>query len=296
MDMTQLSNLYEDLLSRINHDEQTGVMNSRDAEFNRAYLLNEYTGILAEAQGLANFSEEEELEDEVEEVSPANEVGDFLLQVGEELGYEDYDEFVEDLAEELEVDPDALDALISEEEVSEEDAAYILGRFGLLEDEDQEDDYEDEDEEDYEEEDEENYNAYLDQTEFRINQLEDVVSQAEFSKNLYNALSEREAIARQMVNEEALPPVFYNILFNAPEGIDISAEFSAMCTSKGVTEEAELHAIDTVLSLFSLVPFGELVYFEAYVDDTAEFSSSYDPEELEELEQAERNVKFRLNI
>lgn len=286
MDRKQLLDLYETTMYRINNDEERGVISEREANFNRANLYNEYTQALAELEGMANFSED--YEDEVEEVYPANELGDFLLQVGEANGYENYEEFVEDLAEELDVDPYALDELITAEGDPDADVtAFILDKFGLL----------DEEEDEYEEEEEtENYNSYNDNAEFRLRELEAKVNLQELENKVTDALFQRESLARQMVEAEQLPPAIYELLFNAPEGSNVAAEFSAVCDSNGVDEATELYAIDKVLNIFSYIPFNEMGLFSDYIEDAAEFSANENYMDAVEDEQARRNVMYRLGL
>jgi hypothetical protein len=271
----ELMNAYNYQLEKINQDETAGIISEDQAAEFREQLMSE----LEEAQ----FSEYEP-EEQVAEFSAGNSLGATLLEIGEELGYEDPEEYILDLSDELGLDPEETFAMITTDEEPDEELSYdVLNALGLIEEEeevyDDEEEFEDDDE--YEEE-EASYSAY----DPRVDQLENQIAEFQAANALKDVLHKLDTKAQTLIEQGDLPPVAHDILFGAFDSEDDRiAAFSQVAESNGNNLNEELVKIQGALELFERMGLGELGMFNELIEDSVMSNFSAE-EQLSEDEEA----------
>lgn len=252
-------NAYNYQLEKINQDEAAGLISDEQAAEFRELLINE----LEEAQ----FGEYEQ--EETAEFSAGNSLGATLLEIGDELGYTDAEEYLMDLSDELGLDPEETFALITTDEEPDEQLSYdVLGALGLLEDEEELDEEYDEEEEvedeEYEEETAASYSAY----DPRVDQLESQIAEFQAANALKDVLHKLDTQAQSLIEAGDLPPVAYDILFGAFDSEDDRiAAFSQVAESNGNNLNEELVKIQGALELFERMGLGEIGLFNELIED-----------------------------
>lgn len=256
----KLLNAYNYQLEKINQDESAGLISDEQAAEFRELLMSE----LEEAQ----FGTQE-TDEQVAEFSAGNSLGATLLELGDELGYEDAEEYLMDLSDELGLDPEETFALITIDEEPDESLSYdVLSALGLVEDEEEYDEDEIEDEV-YEEEevyDEEpaSYSAY----DPRVDELESQIAEFQASNALKDVLHKLDNKAQNLIEAGDLPPVAYDILFGSFDTEDDRiAAFSQVAESNGNNLNEELVKIQGALELFERMGLGEIGLFNELIED-----------------------------
>ena len=274
----ELMDAYNYQLEKINQDEAAGLISEEQAAEFRELLMDE----LEEAQ----FSESDVEDEVIADFSAGNSLGATLLEVGEQLGYNDPEEYLLDLSDELGIDPEEAYAMIVTDEEPDEEVAYsVLDALGLLEDEelDIEDEYEEEEE--YEEEpeiEESSYSAY----DPRVDELEAQVAEFQAANALKDVLHKLDVQAQNLVENGDLPPVAYDILFGSFDTEeDRVAAFSQVAESNGNNLNEELVKIQGALELFERMGLGELGLFNQMIEEEV-MSNFSAQEELSEDEAA----------
>lgn len=256
----ELMNAYNYQLEKINQDEAAGLISDEQAAEFRELLMDE----LEEAQ----FSEYEP--EETAEFSAGNSLGATLLELGDELGYEDAEEYLYDLSDELGLDPEETFALITTDEEPDEQLAYdVYDALGLLDEETEEvedEEYDEEDEDEYEVEEEEpaSYSAY----DPRVDQLESQIAEFQAANALKDVLHKLDNQAQSLIEAGDLPPVAYDILFGSFDSEDDRiAAFSQVAESNGNNLNEELVKIQGALELFERMGLGEIGLFNELIED-----------------------------
>ncbi len=254
----ELMNAYNYQLEKINQDEAAGLISDEQAAEFRELLIDE----LQEAQ----FGESEP--EQTAEFSAGNSLGATLLELGDELGYEDTEEYLMDLSDELGLDPEETFALITTDEEPDQQLSYdVLDALGLLETEETEEEYDEEDEledEEYEEETAASYSAY----DPRVDQLESQIAEFQAANALKDVLGKLDNQAQSLIEAGDLPPVAYDILFGAFDSEDDRiAAFSQVAESNGNNLNEELVKIQGALELFERMGLGELGLFNELIED-----------------------------
>lgn len=254
----ELMNAYNYQLEKINQDEAAGLISDEQAAEFRELLMDEFE----EAQ----FSEYEP--EQTAEFSAGNSLGATLLELGDELGYEDAEEYLMDLSDELGLDPEETFALITTDEEPDEQLSYdVLDALGLLETEETEEEYDEEEEvedEEYEEETAASYSAY----DPRVDQLESQIAEFQAANALKDVLGKLDNQAQSLIEAGDLPPVAYDILFGAFDSEDDRiAAFSQVAESNGNNLNEELVKIQGALELFERMGLGELGLFNELIED-----------------------------
>lgn len=254
----ELMNAYNYQLEKINQDEAAGLISDEQAAEFRELLMDE----LEEAQ----FSEYEP--EETAEFSAGNSLGATLLELGDELGYEDAEEYLYDLSDELGLDPEETLALITTDEEPDEQLSYdVLGALGLLDEEETEDEEYDEEEEvedEIEQEEPASYSAY----DPRVDQLESQIAEFQAANALKDVLHKLDTQAQNLIEAGDLPPVAYDILFGAFDSEDDRiAAFSQVAESNGNNLNEELVKIQGALELFERMGLGEIGLFNELIED-----------------------------
>ena len=294
--MEELLQKYNDTLARIVLDENHGIITSEQAEFAKQNLKEEFEEMTAD------FAFEDE---DVADFSAGNSLGVALLELGEESGYEDPEEFLVDLSDALGVDPEvAYDLITSDEEFDEDviedvvarlEAAYEADAYDDGEEEfeeegELEDEYDDEYEEDeeFEEEpelEEASYSAY----DPRIEELQDEVAEFKAQSLLKSTLADLDREAQELVANGDLPSHGYEILFtneliNSEE--DRVACFAAMAEQNQNTINEELIKVKGILDFMRELSIGQTGLFSELVNEDyeANFGQEVDPEEEAEVQ------------
>jgi hypothetical protein len=276
----ELLEAYNYQLARINQDEQAGLISDQQAAEFRSQLADE----LEEAQ----FSEYEQ-ETEVAEFSAGNSLGATLLEVGEQLGYEDPEEYIVDLADELGLTPEeAYGMIVTDEEPDEELAYDVLDVLGLIEDED-EDEYEVDGEydEEYEEDADEvpgnaSYSAY----DPRVDELEAQVAEFQAANALKDVLHKLDVRAQQLIESGDMPPVAYEVMFSSFDSEDDRvAMFSQLAEANGNNINEELVKMQGIIELFERMGLGEMGMFNELIQEEA-LSNFNSEEQLSPEEEA----------
>lgn len=255
----ELINAYNYQLEKINQDEAAGLISDEQAAEFRELLINE----LEEAQ----FGEYEP--EQTAEFSAGNSLGATLLEIGDELGYTDAEEYLMDLSDELGLDPEETFALITTDEEPDEQLSYdVLGALGLLEDEEELDEEYDEEEEvedeEYEEETAASYSAF----DPRVDQLESQIAEFQAANALKDVLHKLDTQAQSLIEAGDLPPVAYDILFGTFDSEDDRiAAFSQVAESNGNNLNEELVKIQGALELFERMGLGEIGLFNELIED-----------------------------
>jgi len=273
----ELLNAYNYQLEKINQDETAGLISEDQAAEFREQLMNE----LEEAQ----FSEYEP-EEQVAEFSAGNSLGATLLEIGEELGYEDPEEYITDLADELGLTAEeAYGMIVTDEEPDEQRSYDVLDALGLMDEDEEELEIEDEydtEDEDYEEEESASYSAY----DPRVDELEDQIAEFQAANALKDVLHKLDVKANELIEQGDLPPVARDILFGAFDSEDDRiAAFSQVAESNGNNLNEELVKIQGALELFERMGLGELGMFNELIEDSVMSNFSAE-EQLSEDEEA----------
>jgi hypothetical protein len=274
----ELLNAYNYQLEKINQDETAGLISEDQAAEFREQLMSE----LEEA----SFSEYEE---ETAEFSAGNSLGATLLEIGDELGYEDPEEYISDLADELGLTPEeAYGMIVTDEEPDEELSYDVLNALGLIDEEDEEldveDEYDEEDDDEYEEDTvgDASYSAY----DPRVDQLENQIAEFQAANALKDVLHKLDVKANELIEQGDLPPVARDILFGAFDSEDDRiAAFSQVAESNGNNLNEELVKIQGALELFERMGLGELGMFNELIEDSVMSNFSAE-EQLSEDEEA----------
>ena len=221
--------------------------------------------------------------DEVAEFSVGSEYGAALLELGEAAGYDDIEEYLIDLSDALECNPDVLLGIIEGEiaptdnlslAVSEvlrldeatENQLLVMGIESRGEDINDYLDTDDEQELDEEDDNSVDYAAYQN-SEF-----------AEFKRNteIKEALADVAERANALVEAGKMTPFAVRSLlgnFSANERI---AAFSTVCAKNEVDPATQLYAMDLVLEIFDRMPAMEMGFFAEEVLDEEELDEEAD--------------------
>jgi hypothetical protein len=218
--------------------------------------------------------------DEVAEFSVGSEYGAALLELGEAAGYDDIEEYLIDLSDALECNPDVLLGIIEGEIAPTDNLSLALSEvLGLNEATENQllvmgiesrgediNDYLDTDEELDEEDQEADYAAYQN-SEF-----------AEFKRNteIKEALADVAERAYALVEAGKMTPFAVQSLlgnFSANERI---AAFSTVCAENEVDPATQLYAMNTVLEIFDRMPAMEMGFFAEEVLDEEELDEEAD--------------------
>jgi hypothetical protein len=274
----ELLNAYNYQLEKINQDETAGLISEDQAAEFREMLMQE----LEEA----SFAEYD-VEDEVAEFAAGNSLGATLLEIGDELGYEDPEEYIVDLADELGLTPEeAYGMIVTDEEPDEELSYDVLDALGLIDEEDEELEIEDEYEEDEVYEDDVPGDASYSAYDPRVDELEDQIAEFQAANALKDVLHKLDVKANELIEQGDLPPVARDILFGAFDSEDDRiAAFSQVAESNGNNLNEELVKIQGALELFERMGFGELGMFNELIEDQTMSNFSAE-EQLTEDEEA----------
>jgi len=218
--------------------------------------------------------------DEVAEFSVGSEYGAALLELGEAAGYDDIEEYLIDLSDALECNPDVLLGIIEGEIAPTDNLSLALSQvLGLDEATENQllvmgiesrgediNDYLDTDEELDEEDQEADYATYQN-SEF-----------AEFKRNteIKEALADVAERAYALVEAGKMTPFAVQSLlgnFSANERI---AAFSTVCAENEVDPATQLYAMNTVLEIFDRMPAMEMGFFAEEVLDEEELDEEAD--------------------
>lgn len=218
--------------------------------------------------------------DEVAEFSVGSEYGAALLELGEAAGYDDIEEYLIDLSDALECNPDVLLGIIEGEIAPTDNLSLALSEvLGLNEATENQllvmgiesrgediNDYLDTNEELDEEDQEADYATYQNR-EF-----------AEFKRNteIKEALADVAERAYALVEAGKMTPFAVQSLlgnFSANERI---AAFSTVCAENEVDPATQLYAMNTVLEIFDRMPAMEMGFFAEEVLDEEELDEEAD--------------------
>jgi hypothetical protein len=218
--------------------------------------------------------------DEVAEFSVGSEYGAALLELGEAAGYDDIEEYLIDLSDALECNPDVLLGIIEGEIAPTDNLSLALSEvLGLNEATENQllvmgiesrgediNDYLDTNEELDEEDQEADYATYQN-SEF-----------AEFKRNteIKEALADVAERAYALVEAGKMTPFAVQSLlgnFSANERI---AAFSTVCAENEVDPATQLYAMNTVLEIFDRMPAMEMGFFAEEVLDEEELDEEAD--------------------
>jgi hypothetical protein len=218
--------------------------------------------------------------DEVAEFSVGSEYGAALLELGEAAGYDDIEEYLIDLSDALECNPDVLLGIIEGEIAPTDNLSLALSEvLGLDEATENQllvmgiesrgediNDYLDTNEELDEEDQEADYATYQN-SEF-----------AEFKRNteIKEALADVAERAYALVEAGKMTPFAVQSLlgnFSANERI---AAFSTVCAENEVDPATQLYAMNTVLEIFDRMPAMEMGFFAEEVLDEEELDEEAD--------------------
>ena len=286
-----LDELLEATLDRI---EEANDITDEEAEELAAQAEEDYLARIDELEALYEAgdidSEEDDLDPEDDEYedgegdygdgtslatfSSGSPVGDALLVLGEEAGYETVEDLVLDLAELTGLSDDEIAGLITGEFIPDEELSdVILEGFGA-----DDDTYEEfmeitdtlleeaeGDEGDDEGDDEGNYSRYNARVDREVATLRSKVAEFETVGAISAQLDQLERDARHGVEEGWLPPVARDaIMGNFEASEDRVAEFSNICEINKVSPDVELYAMEKQIETFrALGPiwgqFGALV-------------------------------------
>lgn len=294
--MEELLQKYNDTLARIVLDENHGLITPEQAEFAKQNLKEEFEEMTAD------FAFEDE---DMADFSAGNSLGVALLELGEESGYEDPEEFLVDLSDALGVDPEvAYDLITSDEEFDEDviedvvarlEAAYEADAYDDGEEEfEEEDELEDEYDDEYEEDEEFEEEPELEEASYsaydpRIEELQDEVAEFKAQSLLKSTLADLDREAQELVANGDLPSHGYEILFtneliNSEE--DRVACFAAMAEQNQNTINEELIKVKGILDFMRELSIGETGLFSELVNEDyeANFGQEVDPEEEAEVQ------------
>lgn len=218
--------------------------------------------------------------DEVAEFSVGSEYGAALLELGEAAGYDDIEEYLIDLSDALECNPNVLLGIIEGEIAPTDNLSLALSEvLGLNEATENQllvmgiesrgediNDYLDTNEE-LDEKDQEAYYATYQNSEF-----------AEFKRNteIKEALADVAERAYALVEAGKMTPFAVQSLlgnFSANERI---AAFSEVCAENEVDPATQLYAMNTVLEIFDRMPAMEMGFFAEEVLDEEELDEEAD--------------------
>jgi hypothetical protein len=223
--------------------------------------------------------------DEVAEFSVGSEYGAALLELGEAAGYDDIEDYLIDLSDALECNPDVLLGIIEGEIAPTDNLSLALSEvLGLDEATENQllvmgiesrgediNDYLDEEVDEEDEEDEEADYAAYQNSEF-----------AEFKRNteIKEALADVAERANALVEAGKMTPFAVQSLlgnFSANERI---AAFSTVCSENEVDPATQLYAMNTVLEIFDRMPAMEMGFFAEEVIDEEELDEEADLESI----------------
>lgn len=226
------------------------------------------------------------------EFSVGNRFGAALIELGEEAGYDDLENYCEDLADATGNDASDIFDLIIGESVPDNELVLRLNELFNLPEEYQADlliagieargedieDYLDSDDEEYEDEyEDEDEDEYEEASYSRVNELENKIAEFEYNSIVKDSLNELEQKAYYLVECGKMPPVVAEKLIgNFSSDNDKIAAFSTVCSYNNVDATTELHAMQKILEIFEFMPEVNFGYYaDEYLDD----------EEIEEEEE-----------
>ena len=293
--MNELLQRYNDTLAKIVLDENHGLITPEQAEFAKQNLQQEFEQLTAE------FNSENE---DIAEFAAGNSLGVALLELGEESGYEDPEEFLVDLSYALGVDPEVTYNLITSDEEFDEDviedvvarleAAYEADAYDDGEEEFEEEELEDEYDDEYEEDEEFEEEPELEEASYsaydpRISELQNEVAEFKAQSLLKSALADLDRKAQELVANGDLPAHGYEILFtneliNSEE--DRVACFAAMAEQNQNTINEELIKVNGILEFMQKLGIGQTGLFSELVNEDyeANFGQEVDPDEEAEVQ------------
>lgn len=219
--------------------------------------------------------------DEVAEFSVGSEYGAALLELGEAAGYDDIEDYLIDLSDALECNPDVLLGIIEGEIAPTDNLSLALSEVLGLDEatenqllvmgiesrgEDINDYLDDEDEYEDEEDTEADYAAYQN-SEF-----------AEFKRTteIKEALSDVAERAMALVEAGKMSPHAAENLLGNFSASDRIAAFSTVCNQNEVDPATQLYAMNTVLEIFDRMPAMEMGFFAEEVLDEEELDEEAD--------------------
>lgn len=303
------ANLYAETINNFDKMYDGGRINDEEYNALKTNAFLEYQARLAEISDIEEedidslLEEDDEYEDEealatysednedIAEFSVGNRFGAALLELGQAAGYEELEDYVEDLAEATGNDEDDIYDLVTGEAVPDDELALGISElFELDEDltadllvagieargEDIEDylDLDDEDEE--EEYDDANDDTVAEEApsteaEYRLAEVEDELAEFKYNSTIKDALDQLMYEAADLVDAGYMPPSTFETLFSSFElDSDRIAAFSQTCEANEVSPATELYALEKIVDIFRRMPptvdFGYMVE-EDYVSN-----------------------------
>lgn len=302
--------LYKDLVANLENAYEAGLID--EDEFVE-YKENAYLEL---QERLADeFDIDVVSPDELDELEYAGDMGNLaefasavdtrfgaaVLELGQLAGYDDVEEYIVDLADELGYDPDYLVATITgDAEPDDEDAVAIAELMDLPEDyaidllasayeargEDLYDYLESEDEYNDEDDSDDVLEEVVEAVDYKMNDLESRLAEFEVAGAIKDAMSEVESDVYRGLDQGWLTPnMAREILGEFERDEDRVAAFSQLANSNGVDMSTQLFGMQFALKL--LENSGGTATFGAYVQDEIEVSP-------DEYKQAKANVLYRM--
>lgn len=219
--------------------------------------------------------------------SVGNRFGAALLELGEASGYEDLEDYCEDLADATGNKAEDFFNLITGDAVPDNELVLQLNQLFELSDEYQADlliagieargedinDYLDEEDEDEDKENEEDEDEE-DASYSRVSSLENEIAEFKYQSIVKDQLAEITEKAYHLVEAGLMPPVIAEtIIGNFSLDSDRIAAFSIVCDRNGVDAETELYAMKKIVEVFEHMP---QVSFGYYANE------EYNQEEIDE--------------
>jgi hypothetical protein len=316
------ADLYADTIENFDRLYQSGQIGDEDYLAMKANAFEEYQERIADASdvdaedfeilddmlGVDDYDYEDDYayysdgydDDYVAEFSVGNDFGVALLELGEAAGYEDLEDYAEDLAEATGNNfEDILDLITGEAVPDDELALGISDIFGLDDDlaadlliagadargEDLEDYFDFDDEDDYYDDDDEDYSDYEDEetaeASYRLAEIEEELAEFKYTSTIKDALDTLMLEAADLVDEGMMPPSTFDILFSSFDlDSDRIAAFSATCNANDVDPATELYALEKIVDIFRRMPptvdFGYMVEEEFISDEEAAIEDEID--------------------
>lgn len=295
----ELLQLHQDTVANFNSMRQEGLID--DAQLkqltnNADQELQQYLENFME-EGMPNQQYAAEVDGLVEAEVLKSRFGAAILELGYEAGLDSVDELVEGLAEEFGNNPEEIEAVLTGDALPDEDFVMAVIELFQLDESDIEDlaeaaaeawdDYSFVMEEAEGQSDESNMAQYSaptfapapaqNQSQSRIDQLENEIAQFQSREELKDMLDERVNKVADLVREGHIPPVVANALIGNFEmnGNDRIAAFSQVAADNNVSLEAELHATDKLIDVFTKLRLGDQGMFDRFVEDeVAEFEQN----------------------
>lgn len=286
-----LFDIYNQTINNIESGVANRTISPEDEVLLKENAINEFNEYLAQVENI-------EFSDYDDDVAEFNGLGEVLLGLGDELGYDDAEDYILDLAEAYDVEPEDLVDVMTDEDLEDEEAYEVLDSMGLLDDEE---DYEVDDNGDYydindeyEEDDDEEY--VDDEANYRIAELENTIAEFQINSEILSVINRQENRAIQMVDDGNLPPAAFSLLFQTSDGEMLEddekiAAFSATADANQYDIATQLAINEAVLDVFDRLNLSETGLFSQIVEDQiSEYNMSEDAQ-IEEL--ARKSIEYR---